>query len=81
SGITRKHTINAAMKCGIRVEERAVHEKELLQVSESFITNTSAEITPVIAFGSIPAGNGKPGPLTGQIHKKFREIVESYARR
>ena len=81
SGITRKHAIEAAIKCGIRVEEKAVHEKELHRVSEAFITNTSAEITPVIAFGDIPAGNGKPGPLTGRIHRKFREIVESYARR
>jgi len=79
SGITRKNVIKAASACGIKVEERAVHEDELKEVTEAFITNTSAEITPVTAFGGTPAGNGKPGPLTKLIHNKFREIVLSYA--
>jgi len=81
SGITRKHAIEAALKCGIKVEEKAVHEKELHRASEAFITNTSAEITPVTAFADIIVGNGKPGPITSRIHGKFREIVESYASR
>jgi len=79
SGITRKNAIKSAVECGIRIEERAVTEKELPLVSEAFITNTSAEITPVIAFDKQPVGNGKPGPVTKMIQKKFREIVMSYA--
>lgn len=81
SGITRKHAIDAAIKCGVGIEEKAIHEKELIRISESFITNTSAEITPVIAIGDMPVGNGRPGPITLKIQKKFREIVESYALR
>ncbi len=79
SGITRKNTIKAAKISGIKVEEKAVHESELNRVSEAFITNTSAEITPVIAFNEIPIGAGRPGPLTELLQKNFHEIVKSYA--
>ncbi|MGQ9619831.1 MAG: aminotransferase class IV [Bacteroidales bacterium] len=79
AGITRKNVIKAATECGIPVKEKAVHENELPKVSEAFITNTSAEIDPVITFNEIPVGDGKPGQLTMIILNRFHEIVNSYA--
>ncbi|HPC99133.1 MAG TPA: aminotransferase class IV [Bacteroidales bacterium] len=80
SGITRKNAIRAASECGIPLEEKAIHVNDLPRITEAFITNTSAEITPVTAFNDMPAGNGRPGPVTLQLAGKFREIVNSYSR-
>jgi D-alanine transaminase len=44
-------------------------------MQEAFISNTSAEVTPVIELGGNTIGNGVPGPLTKLIRDKFdREI-------
>ncbi|NMC40430.1 MAG: hypothetical protein GYA43_04555 [Bacteroidales bacterium] len=78
SGITRKNTIRAASECGLPLEEKAIHVNDLPRITEAFLTNTSAEITPVTAFNDIPAGSGRPGPVTMKLIEKFREIVNSY---
>ena len=76
SGVTRKNIIRFAKESGIMVKEVPFPEKDLGSIQEAFICNTSAEVTPVIAFESIQVGNGKPGPVTLQIYKKFlSEIV------
>ena len=33
-------------------------------IQEAFITNTSAEVTPVIELGGNTLGDGVPGPVT-----------------
>ena len=47
SGITRKNVLRIAQDSGIRIREEAVQENRIRFVSEAFITNTSAEVTPV----------------------------------
>jgi len=81
SGITRKNAIRAARECGIKLEEKAVAVKELPRISEAFITNTSAEITPVTSVNGITIGDGKPGPITLKLQKQFASVVNSYARK
>jgi D-alanine transaminase len=76
SGITRKNIIRFAKESGIPVREEPFPEKDLDKIQEAFITNTSAEVTPVTFFDTIQAGNGLPGPITSEIHKKFQaEII------
>lgn len=75
SGITRKNAIRLAMQNGIEVNEIAVGDSEISSCSEAFITNTSAEITPVTVIGNIVIGDGKPGPVTSLIRDKFRDEV------
>lgn len=72
SGVTRKNIIRMAKESGIVVREMPFPEKDLVRIEEAFISNTSAEVTPVIAFESLRVGNGMPGPVTLQIHKKFQ---------
>lgn len=77
SGVTRKNIIKFASESGIPVREEPFPEKDLGTIQEAFITNTSAEVTPVIGFESIQVGNGMPGPITLRIHKRFLdEIIE-----
>jgi D-alanine transaminase len=71
SGITRKNIIRFAKESGIMVKEVPFPEKDLGTVQEAFICNTSAEVTPVIGFESIQVGDGRPGPVTLRMYKKF----------
>jgi D-alanine transaminase len=75
SGVTRKNIIRFAKESGIMVREVPFPEKDLGIVQEAFISNTSAEVTPVTSFESMLVGTGLPGPLTLQIHRKFQDEI------
>jgi D-alanine transaminase len=76
SGITRKNILRIAKEAGINVKEEPLPEKNLGNLREAFITNTSAEITPVIGINDLIISDGKPGPVTKLIHEKFNaEII------
>ena len=77
SGITRKNIIRFAKESGIPVEEVPFPEKDLGKIQEAFISNTSAEVTPVTFFETRQVGNGIPGPITIQIHKKFQDEIRA----
>jgi D-alanine transaminase len=75
SGVTRKNIIRLAKESGIIVKEVPFPEKDLGNIQEAFICNTSAEVTPVTAFEGIQVGTGLPGPVTLQIHRKFSDEI------
>ena len=75
SGITRKNAIAVAKELGIRVKEEAVKEEELAEMDEAFITNTSAEVTPVVGIGNIKIADGKPGSVTCRIREGFAALT------
>ena len=75
SGVTRKNIIRLAKESGISVREVPFPEKDLGSIQEAFISNTSAEVTPVTAFESMQVGTGLPGPVTLQIHRKFLDEI------
>ena len=75
SGVTRKNIIRFAKESGIIVREMPFPEKDLGNIQEAFISNTSAEVTPVTAFESMQVGTGLPGPVTLQIHRKFLDEI------
>ena len=76
SGITRKNVLRLAEEAGIKIREEALPENRLRFVQEAFITNTSAEITPVINIAGNDIGEGVPGPVTRIIREKFiAEII------
>lgn len=76
SGVTRKNIIRYARELGIPVREEPFPESELTTVSEAFITNTSAEVTPVVSFETLKVGSGTPGPVTMQIRNKFLNDID-----
>jgi len=43
-----------------------------------FISNTSAEVTPVIVIGGNTLGEGIPGPITRLIREKFDAEIRAY---
>jgi D-alanine transaminase len=77
SGITRKNILRIAQEAGIKVREEAVLENRIRFIHEAFITNTSAEVTPVIDLGGNTLGDGVPGPITKLISEKFNAEIKA----
>lgn len=74
-GITRKNILKLARHAKIPVKEVAVGQESLNQVKESFISNTSGEITPVVLIGDHIVGNGTPGPITRMLRERFNDHI------
>ena len=77
-GITRDVVIELADKLGVCVEEGRFTMKQLLQADECFITNTGMEIMPVSRIGACQIGQGRRGPLTGELRKVFTENLNRH---
>jgi len=77
-GITRDVVIELAEKLEVCVEEGRYTMEQLLQADECFITNTGVEIMPVSRIGDCQIGQGKRGPLTGELRKVFAENLNRY---
>ena len=75
SGITRKNVLRLAREFRMPVMEEAVTTYLIDYITEAFLLNTSGEITPVVAIGNAPVGDGNPGPVTRLLQMKFREEI------
>jgi branched-chain amino acid aminotransferase len=75
SGITRAYLLRAAERLGIEVSIRDIREEELLEADELFISSTLREVLPVTRLDGRAVGEGRPGPVTRQIHEEFRKAM------
>lgn len=73
SGISRKNVIKTARENEIPVREEPWPADQVGIADEAFISNTSAEITPVIEIDGIKTGSGQPGKITKLLMEKFHE--------
>jgi D-alanine transaminase len=80
SGVTRKNVLRIAQDAGIKIREEALQENRLRFTQEAFITNTSAEITPVVDIGGNLIGSGAPGSVTKLLMEKFNAGVNALKR-
>ncbi|MEO8669974.1 MAG: branched-chain amino acid transaminase [Tahibacter sp.] len=71
NGITRHSIMQLARDAGLTVIERDMPREYLYLCDELFMCGTAAEITPIRSVDGKPVGNGKPGPITGQIQRLF----------
>jgi len=78
SGITRKNILRIADEAGIKIREEAVAENRIRLAKEAFISNTSAEVTPVIEIGGNTVGDGVPGLITRIIRDKFDDEINRF---
>lgn len=69
-GITRKNV----MAITGNVIERDILFSEILQADEVFMTSTTKRILPVTQIDRTPIGTGKPGEITRQLMKKFKDL-------
>lgn len=71
-GITRRTVMDLARSLGITVVERHIRPEELKNVSESFLTGTAAEVTPI---GKIGEQEFPVGPVTKKLMAAYGELV------
>ncbi|MBB3808935.1 branched-chain amino acid aminotransferase [Pseudochelatococcus contaminans] len=73
NGITRQTVIELAKKRGIPVVERAILPEELSTFTESFVTGTAAEVTPVSEIGE---HKFTPGEITTTLLNDYENLVQ-----
>jgi branched-chain amino acid aminotransferase len=74
-GITRSVAFDAAVELGFPMKEADLTRHDIFTADECFLTGTAAEVIPVIKADGRTIGTGKPGPITGQIISRFRELT------
>jgi branched-chain amino acid aminotransferase len=73
-GVTRSLVLDAAAGV-LPVERRAVSQGDLGSVTEAFITSVSRGILPVVGIDAAAVGDGRPGPTTRELRRRFAELV------
>ncbi len=76
AGITRDTVLTLAREEGIPVSEERITRDQLYLADETFFTGTAAEITPIREVDDRKIGDGKPGPITLRIQKRFFDVVK-----
>lgn len=79
TGITRHSIIEIARDLGYEVREGQVARETLYTADELFFAGTASEVTPIRSVDRIPVGEGKAGPVTLAIQRRFMEIVRGEA--
>ncbi len=74
-GITRESVKVVAEELGYEVVEAHIPREALYTADEIFFTGTASEVTPIRSVDKIPVGDGKGGPVTLAIQRRFMEMV------
>ena len=77
-GITKIVIREICKTNNIPLVEEEIPASELASVDEMMIIGTGSEVTPVVQMDESLVGNGKPGPVTLFIQKKFFEQTQLY---
>ena len=75
AGITRDAVMTMARAEGMAVREQPVPRESLYIADELFFTGTATEVVPIRSVDRIPIGQGRGGPVTLALQKRFRETV------
>jgi len=74
-GITRKVTMDLAKEAGLEVVEKNLTRFDLYVCDEFFLTGTAAEVIGIVGIDGRVVGDGKPGPITKLLQKRFYEYA------
>jgi len=74
-GITRRTVIALAKELKIPVIEKHLSYKELILADEVFLTNSLAELLPLIKVDRAKIGRGRPGEVTKLLHAAYRKMI------
>ena len=75
-GVTRNCVMDLARAKGIPVVETLFTRHDIFIADECFLTGTAAECIPVVQVDGRLIGSGKPGQMTWELIKAFRELTE-----
>ena len=74
-GITRDAVIEIAREAGLTVREIPLTKHDVYVADECFLTGSAAEVVPVVKVDNRKIGDGKPGPITRDLTRRFRELT------
>lgn len=74
-GITRDAVIELAREAGLNVREIPLTKHDVYIADECFLTGSAAEVVPVVKVDSRKIGDGKPGAVTKDLTRRFRELT------
>jgi branched-chain amino acid aminotransferase len=74
-GVTRDAVIELARAANIEVREVPLTKHDIYIADECFLTGSAAEVIPVVKLDSRTIGNGKPGPMTNDLKKRFHALT------
>jgi branched-chain amino acid aminotransferase len=74
-GITRHTILELARASGLTVREMSLSRHDVYVADECFLTGSAAEVVPVVKVDSRKIGTGKPGPVTLDLTRQFRELT------
>jgi branched-chain amino acid aminotransferase len=75
AGITRAFVFELGAAHGIKVEEAALRDADLLDADEAFFTGTTKELMPIVQVDDRTIGSGAPGPVTRKLLAEFRRAA------
>lgn len=75
-GITRDSIIKIAEDMSYQVQEKYICRDELYISDEVFFAGTAVEVTPIREIDNYQIGEGKRGPITENIQKKYFAIAK-----
>jgi branched-chain amino acid aminotransferase len=79
AGITRDSVLSIAVDLGLPVREDLVPRESLYTADELFFTGTASEVTPIRSVDRIPIGEGRGGPVTLAIQKRYLDLAHGLA--
>jgi branched-chain amino acid aminotransferase len=79
-GITREFLFEVGAGAGIPVREQVLHDADLLDADESFLTSTTREVVPIVQVDDKSIGSGKPGPVTLALLDAYRRKAQELTR-
>lgn len=80
-GITRAFLFEVGAEIGIPVHEAVLHDSDLLDADEAFLTSTTREAVPIVQVDDRTIGKGVPGPVTRALLEGYRRRAEELTRR
>jgi branched-chain amino acid aminotransferase len=75
AGITREYLFEVGAALGIPLREQVLHDPDLLDADESFLTSSTRELVPITTVDDRPVGTGRPGPITLALLTGFRKAA------
>lgn len=76
-GVTREVVIELARTDGLAVREIPLTRHDVYVADECFLTGTAAEVIPVVKVDDRTIGDGKPGAVTRELTRRFREFTRA----
>ncbi len=74
-GITRNTVMKLAHEAGVPVQQCVMVRHDIFTADECFLTGTAAEVIAVISLDGRQIGDGRPGPVTRELLKRFQAFA------